>query len=97
MIDPDTYDPITAGVYIDGVLYWLAPADAGHAGVGIVYPAWGTPHGFDATVTGLIRGNHSVCVRAFNVGGGANATIGCATLNVPSVAPDNNPIGWVNN
>jgi hypothetical protein len=75
-IDPDSADPVTLHVYVNGAFSASAVADAHRADVGAVFPGYGPAHGFDATV-GAPPGA-TVCVFAINIGPGTtNPLMGC--------------------
>jgi hypothetical protein len=90
--DPNTFDPINVHVYVDGNLSYGVTASDGNVVAGALYPAWGTPHGFDVRVGGLAGGTHTLCIYGINVGPGANSLIGC---NDQLRVPTGSPIGWV--
>jgi hypothetical protein len=79
-IDPDTAAPITVHVYVDavGTAY---TANKQRTDVGAVYPAYGSSHGIDQTITAA-PGKRTVCVYAINTGPGGNASLGCRTVTV---------------
>jgi hypothetical protein len=84
-IDPDSAAPINVQVYWDGAYVTTVAADKTRTDVGAANPGYGDAHGFDARVTlpSYTAGNHSLCVTGVNVGGGANAQIGCLTVTIP--------------
>lgn len=87
-IDPDVVAPIPVHVYVDGVGAGVGAADQTRTDVAAAFPVYGAAHGFSLLVGGALRpGPHSVCVYGINTGGGANATIGCATVTVPTGNP----------
>lgn len=81
-LDADTTAPIDVSVVVDGVAR-PARADQPRPDVEAQYPGSGANHGFWVDVGGLSPGWHDVCVIAWNVGFGNNATIGCAGAVVP--------------
>jgi hypothetical protein len=89
-IDPDTTDPISVHVYVNGQVAGGLRADVNRADVGQLYPASGPTHGFDG-VFALRPGANQVCVYAINVAAGANRSLGCKSLTLPSTAA--NPVG----
>lgn len=100
-MDPDTSDPISVHVYVDGASAAFT-ADGSRPDVGAAFGN-GDAHGFSATMT-TTAGTHEVCVWALNsdVGSG-NTLLGCRTVVVPqplrgfldSVEPDATG-AWVN-
>lgn len=78
-LDPDTLRPITARVTVDGVAAGTVTADATRTDIGDTYPPWGDNHGLWARVT-ADDGEHTVCVTAVNVGGGADVNLGCKLI-----------------
>jgi hypothetical protein len=65
-------------------------ANLSRSDVSSAYPGYGDKHGFDATFTTSRRGSTEVCTYAINVGGGANALIGCKTVTIASPDPFGN-------
>ena len=80
--DPDTASPISVHVYIDGVGRGIGPANTNRPDVASAFPLWGPTHGYDLTVGGVAPGLHLVCTYGISVGGGANTTLGCKTVQV---------------
>ena len=70
--DADTTGPVAVRLTVDGADAGTHTADRprgdGHDG-----------HGFDITLTSVAPGAHAVCATALNVGGGADAPLGCTT------------------
>jgi hypothetical protein len=86
-LDPDTLQPITVRVTLDGAAAGTATADATRTDVGTKYPSWGDNHGIWARVP-ADDGEHTLCLTAVNVGGGANVQLGCKLIiAVHPVAP----------
>lgn len=82
-IDPDTVDPVSVLVTLDGV--WQTPlplANASRPDVAAVHPAYGPNHGYALTYP-VSSGSRQVCVWSINVGPGANGLIGCRVVTVP--------------
>ncbi|KDA06685.1 hypothetical protein DC31_09520 [Microbacterium sp. CH12i] len=79
-IDPDTVEPISVHVYVDGVGY-ATTANAQRPDVGAAYPASGPFHGFATTVPAT-AGAHRVCVYMIDSGGGNNPTLACFDVTV---------------
>ncbi len=78
-IDPDTTDPVTIQVTIDGAVAARIAASVARPDVGALFPTMGPAHGFDAVVP-VPRGVHDVCVTALNAGLGEPTRLACATL-----------------
>lgn len=76
-IDPDTADPLTMHVYVNGSFAGTAAASRPRPDVAAVFPAYGPNHGFDATMS-VVGPPAEVCVFALNAGPGtANTLLGC--------------------
>ncbi len=90
-IDPDTNDPISVHVYVDGVAVTSAVADQVRTDVDAAVPGYGAKHGYAIPVD-VTGGSHTICTYAINVGpyGNTNTQLGCLPV---TVAPD--PIGGV--
>lgn len=84
-IDPDTTDPITVNVYVDGVAKASgALADLDRPDVETARPGNGSAHGFDLTVPVVGGPDKLVCVYANNTGSGSGAPrIGCWRGDIP--------------
>ena len=84
-IDPNTTDPISVHVYVDGAARKAAVADVSRADVAAAH-GMGASHGYDTTVTGLTPGPHEVCVWALDSFGasmgGVNPRLGCQSVTV---------------
>lgn len=80
--DPDVTTPITVRVYVDGVARQSLTAGDPRPDVASAVPGAGPTTGFTGTKITTALGSHQVCVYAINVGTGANATLGCATVTV---------------
>ncbi|MGY3262596.1 hypothetical protein [Frigoribacterium sp. 2355] len=87
VVDPDTADPITARVTVDGRQVSSQIASGEVPGLPAVYPGWGTRHAFESTVTGVSGGSHRVCVQGVNVGAGSTVDVACQTVVMASGAP----------
>ena len=83
-LDPDTADPITVHVYVDGTLTQALVATTSRPDVGRIYGK-GDNHGFSGTVTAT-SGKHEVCVFALDSWGGSNPKVGCSTVDVNGTA-----------
>ncbi|MEP7019882.1 MAG: fibronectin type III domain-containing protein [Pseudonocardiales bacterium] len=80
-IDPDTSSPIKVAIRVDAAAPILATAGATRSDVALVYPRYGTLHGYAVTVAAS-DGEHTVCVSAINVSGGTgNVLLGCRIIN----------------
>lgn len=82
VIDPDTNDPVTVHVYVDGVGAAVVKADVQRLDVARVYPSYGAAHGIDTKVP-LSPGRHQICSYGINQGAGSNASLGCYSVTVP--------------
>lgn len=91
-IDPDTAQPISISVTLDGAAAGTATANVNRPDVGRAYPSFGSQHGFLATFPAN-DGEHKLCVTAINVGTGNDTSLGCRIINavhpVPPSAPTN--------
>jgi hypothetical protein len=75
-IDPDSADPVTLHLYVNGAYAATATADVPRGDVATVFPGYGPAHGFDVTVPA--PPDASVCVFAINIGPGtSNPLMGC--------------------
>lgn len=87
-IDPDTSDPIEMHLYVDGVLTTRVTAQDERAGIGALYPQYGSRHAMSVRVAGLAAGSHSFCLYAVDTDPAAgNSLIGCRNAVVPGGAP----------
>jgi hypothetical protein len=78
-IDPDTASSIAVHVYVDGSFAGGTSASDSRGDLAGMYPAFGSSHGFHLTVP-IAPGRHTVCAYGINVGGGANASLGCRSV-----------------
>jgi hypothetical protein len=86
-LDPDTAQPIAVQITLDGVAAGSASADATRTDVGDRYPSLGDTHGIWARVP-ADDGEHTLCLTAVNVDGGADVQLGCKLIiAVNPVAP----------
>lgn len=86
-IDPDTADPLSVHVYVDGVGAAITTANLSRPDVGAAYPSAGPNHGFSVDVDAS-PGTHAVCVYSINVGAGIrNTTLGCQNITVLNASP----------
>jgi hypothetical protein len=84
-IDPDTSASIPVHVYV-GAAGRALTADGLRTDVGSAFPAYGSAHGFGATIpTG--PGTVNVCAYAINVGIGGTTDLGCRTVTVLAGQP----------
>ncbi|MDQ1428678.1 MAG: hypothetical protein QOK39_2154 [Acidimicrobiaceae bacterium] len=89
-VDPDTGNPVTVSVVVDGTPITSFPADQPRPDIANAFPGYGPNHGFDMTVS-VAAGKRSICVVASNQGPGtANPTLACNTLMVGG-----NPFGFI--
>lgn len=80
-LDPDTVDPITVHLYLDGVAVQAVVADGERTDVGAAL-GMGNNHGFSASV-GASSGPHTLCVYAIDSSlTGPNPRIGCSAVTV---------------
>ncbi|HEX8093980.1 MAG TPA: hypothetical protein VF542_09140, partial [Jatrophihabitans sp.] len=89
-IDYDTTGPLQVSLVLDGVVTSTKTADAAYSGLNASNPGYGDNHGYNFyTVKSTAKGNHTVCVRATNVGGGSDFDLYCGSYSVagpPSAA-----------
>ena len=85
-LDPNTPDPISVQVAVDGGTPTTVLANVPRADVQAAYPGTGPLHGFSTTLD-LTDGTHSVCVYGINVGVGANSLIACRLTTVHRTLP----------
>ncbi|HEY0169395.1 MAG TPA: hypothetical protein VGB75_20330 [Jatrophihabitans sp.] len=77
-IDWDTTDPIQVSLVLDGVVIQTKTANAAYSGLNASHPGYGDNHGYSFyTGKSTVKGTHSLCVRATNVGGGVDANLVC--------------------
>jgi hypothetical protein len=69
-------------IYVDGAGRAVRAA-GNRPDVGAAFPAYGTGHGFDASVAAG-PGAHQVCAYAINVRAGSNQLLGCRVAVVPA-------------
>jgi len=85
-LDGDTTGAVPVDVVIDGVATRIT-ADHSRTDIGRIYPAYGSLHGYNATIRAA-AGTHTVCVRGVNTGAGsASPQLGCKTVTVTNRAP----------
>ncbi|MFT4211421.1 MAG: hypothetical protein QM626_06060 [Microbacterium sp.] len=81
-IDPDTVDPVTVVVTVDGSENARLVAEAERPDLASYYPAYGTAHGYVQNLQ-LGSGRHTICVSTVNVAAGADTSRSCKTVDVP--------------
>jgi hypothetical protein len=82
--DPDSADPITVQVYVDGKEVKALTSNTYRPDVGRIYRT-GDNHGFSGTVSASY-GRHEVCIYAIDSWGGANPRVACSTVDVNGTA-----------
>ena len=89
-IDWDTTAPLQVSLTLDGAVVQTKTADGVYSGLNASYPGYGDTHGYSFyTSKSTIKGTHTLCVRATNVGGGSDADVWCGSYIVygpPSAA-----------
>ena len=65
VIDPNA-DGGSVHIYVDGKLLQIAQADRDRPDVAVVFPGFGTAHGFDAIVPISGQGTHNLCIYGYN-------------------------------
>ncbi|MEO6503576.1 MAG: fibronectin type III domain-containing protein, partial [Jatrophihabitantaceae bacterium] len=86
-LDPDTASPIKVQVTSDGLDKQQLSANLAAAGSVAAWPRYGANHGYSATVS-LDGFEHTVCIRALNVGAGKDVAQGCKLITTSgSTAP----------
>lgn len=78
-IDPDSPDPTSIHIYVDGAWGGSYLADVARPDVARAYPASGPNHGYQVSLN-VPGGNHEVCIFAINVGIGYNVPIRCVAV-----------------
>ena len=87
-VDPDTDEPVSIHVYVDGIGKANVLADVVRTDGVVDEPGFSTAHGFDIQVTGLVSGPHDVCAYAINrAGTGGNVKLGCKQVTVAGGSP----------
>jgi hypothetical protein len=89
-IDYDTTGPLQVSLELDGAVLETKTANSAYSGLNASYPGYGDNHGYGFyTGKSTVKGTHTLCVRATNVGGGADANLVCSSYTVfgpPSAA-----------
>lgn len=84
-IDPNTTDPISVHVYVDGSPVKSVPANTARPDVDAAY-GMGPLHGYSTTVSGIASGRHTICTWALDswgaAAGGVNPQLGCLSVTV---------------
>jgi hypothetical protein len=91
-IDWDTVNPLQVSLVLDGVVSQTKTANTAYSGLNASHPGYGDNHGYSFyTTKSTVKGTHTVCVRATNVGGGADANLWCSSyvVNGPPSAATN--------
>jgi len=90
-LDPDSADPLTTALTVDGTPSSVVPTAVSRPDVAARYPGVSGTQGVAAQLT-LPQGNHTVCLVASNAAGteGSDTTVGCRT-----VAVQHSPVGAV--
>ncbi len=83
-LDSASSGPVNVDFYVDGRFWARDPASDDRPDVGKVFPAAGSAHGFNVTLTGFLGGTHQVC--AFVIDGN-NPNIGCKNVALPGGNP----------
>ncbi|MCL1801889.1 MAG: N-acetylmuramoyl-L-alanine amidase, partial [Promicromonosporaceae bacterium] len=83
--DPDSIDPISVHIYLNGIFHAAVSAVKERTDVGTLFGR-SAAAGFDHHIT-VPGGTHEVCVFAINQPAGPNPNIGCRTISV--AAPEN--------
>ena len=92
-LDPNTTDPISVQIFVDGTLASTVTADVSRPDIAAANPGSGPLHGFNGS-TPVSDGPHRVCAYGINTGAGsANPLLGCRS--VGSSIPTENPIGGI--
>jgi len=86
-LDPETDEPISVHVYVDGGWKASVRADGARPDVARARPGWSASRGYASTITGLSGGRHEVCAYGINVGQGRNVQLGCRTVELPGGVP----------
>lgn len=82
-IDWDTTAPLQVAVTSDGVVQRTYTA-SNTATINVEHAGYGDNHGFSVTATkSTVKGTHTLCLVAYNVGGGSNQNLTCVTYTVP--------------
>lgn len=89
-IDWDTTSPLQVSLVLDGTVIETKTANGAYTGLNASNPGYGDNHGYSFyTGKSTVKGTHTLCVRATNVGGGSDANLVCSSYVVygpPSAA-----------
>ena len=76
--DWDTTDPIQVSLTLDGTVIETKTANGAYSGLNASHPGYGDNHGYSFyTGKTTVKGTHTLCVRATNVGGGVDTNLSC--------------------
>lgn len=90
-LDPDTLEPLTVEVRIDGVLVGTTTTDRTRTDIAAAYPGFPGPRGWRVEVADVTPGSRRVCARGIDATGDPNRSLGCQQVLVGG----GNPIGNV--
>ena len=83
-IDWDTTGALQVAVTSDGVVQNTYTASNPVTNLNTQYPGYGNNHGFSVYATkSTAKGNHTLCLVAYNVGGGTDSSLYCVGYYVP--------------
>lgn len=83
-IDYDTVGPLQVSLVLDGVVTSTVTANSAYSGLNASNPGYGDNHGYSFyTTKSTVKGTHTVCVRATNVGGGTDVNLVCSSYVIP--------------
>ena len=85
-LDADQPAGISVNVSVGSQTRTVTATDA-RPGLGGTYAGQGDNHGFAASFGGLNGGNTTVCATAVNAAGGADVSLGCASVTLPGGSP----------
>jgi hypothetical protein len=89
-IDWDTTAPLQVSLTLDGAVIETKTANSAYSGLNASNPGYGDNHGYYFyTGKTTVKGTHTLCVRATNVGGGVDTNVWCGSYVVygpPSAA-----------
>jgi hypothetical protein len=82
-IDWDTTAPLQVAVTSDGVVQQTYTA-SNAATINVEHTGYGDNHGYSVTATkSSVKGNHTLCLVGYNVGGGADTNLVCVPYTTP--------------
>jgi len=79
-LDPDTTNPISVKVTVDGVLKSTLTANASSPVPSSTWAEWGSDHGFAITLAMSSGVAHNVCITGVNVGDGVDTQMDCSSI-----------------